>query len=108
MRPAPREINGANVIRYSPIDSRHHPTGNCRHMVAGVPQGPAEGVAVCQYGHDDGYYLFGCDVEWKPITDTWHAALEDAMRQAEFEYQGVSETWQRHAWPDENEPSDRS
>ncbi len=27
------------------------------------------------------------------ITDTWHATLEEALEQAEFEYEGVSKTW---------------
>jgi hypothetical protein len=37
--------------------------------------------------------LFGCDKEWHHITDTWHESLEEAKRQAEFEYEGVSATW---------------
>jgi hypothetical protein len=39
------------------------------------------------------YYLFGCDAEWNTVTDTWHKTLEEALEQAEFEYEGVSKTW---------------
>jgi hypothetical protein len=41
--------------------------------------------------------LFGCNAEWDSVTDTWHQTLEEAKEQAEFEYEGVSETWARHA-----------
>ena len=34
-----------------------------------------------------------CDPAWNTVTDTWHETLEDALEQAEFEYEGVAETW---------------
>jgi hypothetical protein len=96
MKPALREIGTAKVICYSPIDRRHRHTGNCRQVVAGVLQGPVAGLAICQYSGDSAYCLFGCNEEWRPITDTWHQTLEEAEEQAEFEYERVSGTWQTH------------
>jgi hypothetical protein len=93
MQPAPREIHGARVVCYSPIDHRHRHTGKCRHHVAGVFQGSASGLAICQYPGEDAYYLLGCNGEWEAITDTWHQTLEEAKSQAEFEYEGVAATW---------------
>jgi hypothetical protein len=90
--PAPNLIGEATVVCYSPIDSRHRPTGGCRQIVAGVLQGPAAGVAICRYDAS-GYYLFGCDENWQSVTDTWHPTIEEAKAQAEFEYEGVSMTW---------------
>jgi hypothetical protein len=55
--------------------------------------GPARCLAICQYPEQPGHYLFYCDDEWTCITDTWHQTREDAMQQAEFEYEGVSKTW---------------
>lgn len=55
--------------------------------------GPMAGLAICQYPDDDAVYLFGCDADWNNITDTWHQTVDDAKHQAEFEYQGVSDTW---------------
>ncbi len=95
MDPAPRQIGGANVLFYTPIDHRHRPTGNCKQIVAGILRGPAAGLAICQYEGEESFYLFGCDSEWKSVTDTWHQSLEDAMAQAEFEYAGVSNSWLR-------------
>ena len=80
-------------MRWSAIDGRHRPTGNCRQTVAGELQGPAAGLVICQYDGEDAYCLFGCDAEWNTVTDTWHATLEEALDQAEFEYEGVSQTW---------------
>lgn len=70
MEDAPESIDGAKVILFTPIDQRHHQTGNCRQVVAGVHQGPAAGLAICQYEGEEGYYLFGCDATWSSITDT--------------------------------------
>lgn len=95
MEPAPRVIGNAKVLYYLPIDRRHRPTGGCKQVVAGVVQGPAAGLAVCQYEGDDGFFLLGCNAEWREQTDTWHRTIEEAMEQAEFEYEGVTETWQR-------------
>ena len=78
-------------FRRSTDDIAH--TGTGQQFVAGALQGPAAGLAICQYDDDSGFYLFGCDEQWKCITDTWHQTLDEAMQQAEFEYEGVTETW---------------
>ena len=93
MKQPPKLIGGARLVRWSTIDNRHRPTGNFRQFVAGELQGSAAGLAICQHDGEEAYYLFGCDPEWGTVTDTWHETLEDALKQAEFEYEGVSATW---------------
>ncbi|MEK7832990.1 MAG: hypothetical protein AAB401_18015, partial [Acidobacteriota bacterium] len=88
---------GARVICFSPIDSRHKQTEKVLHVVAGTLQRPVAGLAVCQYEGEDTFYLFGCDSDWSSVTDTWHQTFEEAKEQAEFEYEGVSETWEHYA-----------
>jgi hypothetical protein len=95
--PAPRQLGDASVLCFTPIDHRHRHTGACRQLVAGVLQGAAAGLAICHFPGQVGFYLFGCDAEWNPVTDTWHETMEDALHQAEFEYEGVSRTWQKHS-----------
>lgn len=51
------------------------------------------GLAVCELPGAEAFYLFGCDGEWKVVTDSWHESLDDAKKQAEFEYEGISNTW---------------
>jgi hypothetical protein len=93
MKEPPNLVGGARLVRWSVIDDRHRFTGNCRQIVAGILQGPAAGLAICQYAGETAFYLFGCDAEWNTVTDTWHETLKDALKQAEFEYEGVSGTW---------------
>ena len=90
----PKEVGSAKVVLYTPIDERHRHTENCKQIVAGELMGAAAGLAICQYEGEDSFYLFGCDKNWETVTDTWHQTLEDAKEQAEFEYEGVSATWQ--------------
>ena len=92
MKEPPKLIGGARVLRWSEFDDRHRPTGSCRQIVAGVLQGPAAGLAICQYEGETAFYLFGCDAEWNTVSDTSHESLKDALEQAEFEYAGVSRT----------------
>lgn len=99
MGPPPASLDGAEIVLFTPIDHRHRPTGRCRHLVAGDLQGPAEALAICRYPGDDGCYLFGCDASWGVVTDTFHATVDEAMQQAEFEYEGVAATWRRPSPP---------
>ena len=55
--------------------------------------GAMAGLMICFNEHEQAYYLYGCDEDWKTVTDTWHTSLADAKDQAEFEYEGVSRTW---------------
>jgi hypothetical protein len=93
MHPCPSHIAGGRVVCYTPIDSRHRHTGNTRQIVNGQVLGTAAGLAICQHADDEGFYLYGCDQHWNPLSDTWHASLVEAQSQAEFEYIGSRETW---------------
>jgi hypothetical protein len=66
-----------------------------RHATPAGPLGPFLGLAVCGRPRE-GVYLFYCDGDWRRIADTWHATTEEAMRQAELEFEGVSAAWQEH------------
>jgi hypothetical protein len=80
-------------VCYTPIDGSPVPTGNTKQIVGGKLLGPARGLAICQYNGEESFYLFGCDENWVSLSETWHESLEDAKRQAEFEYVGTSSTW---------------
>lgn len=47
-----------------------------------------------QYGLARGLRLASGDADWNTVTDTWHQSLDDAKARAEFEYEGITETWQ--------------
>jgi hypothetical protein len=94
MHTIPQALDGARVLYYTQIDQRQTSTGKCRHTVYGEPLGAVSGLAICRYDDDAGeFYLFYCDENWDVRTDTCHTTLEEAMAQAEFEYEGVNATW---------------
>ena len=82
------------LIQYAIVTPATPSSGKTRHWVSGELVGPAAGLAI-RRSDSDGYYLFGCDANWEIVTDTWHATLEEAVRQAEFEYPGISRYWQK-------------
>ena len=93
MNQPPKEIDGAKVACFAEVSSAVRPTGTATHRREGQVLGPARGLAICQYPGEGGYYLFYCDENWAVRTDTFHSTLEDAKRQAEFEYEGISKYW---------------
>lgn len=86
-------IKGARVICWSPLDERHQTTGSCHHTLDGETKSPYLGVAIGQRAGDPMVYLYYCDAEWNPITDTYHASVGRAKEEAEREFTGVSKTW---------------
>lgn len=93
-KPAPAVIGGFKVICYTSIDSRHRFTGKTKQIVRGELMGAMSGLAICQPDKTDAVYLFGCDTDWNVVTDTWHQSLDEAKEQAEYEYEGVTQTWE--------------
>jgi hypothetical protein len=90
----PEIIDGARTLYWTQIDDRHRPTGNCRHFVRGVLLGPVKSLVIAQYPGDTQFYLFYCDEHWNVLTDALGDSLTEVHRRAEFEYEGVSNTWQ--------------
>jgi hypothetical protein len=79
---------------WSPIDKRHRATGNCSHtnLSTGQDDPVPHYVAIAQ---DDGvgFLLLHYDDQWNFITDTWHESFDEAQGQAEFEFEGITDTW---------------
>ncbi len=94
MSAVPLFLSGMPVIAYAWLDAHHGPTVGAPELVRGESFVPAA-LAICRDA-DGGFYLFGCNAEWDTVTDTWHETLEDAKHQAEFQYEGVSDSWQSH------------
>ncbi|MDI1241300.1 MAG: hypothetical protein PSX80_05205 [bacterium] len=94
MSGVPDLIGGARVLLFTSIDERHKHTSNTDQVVAGKLMGPAIRLAICKYEGEEAYYLFSCDEGWDSITDTYHESVEQAKEQAEFEYEGITATWQ--------------
>lgn len=81
----PTIIGGGRVLCYTRIDERHVPRGD----MEGVPYG----LAICDV-EGSGIFLFTCEDDWMPVFDSWHATVDEAKRQAAFEFGGVESTWE--------------
>jgi len=94
MTEPPKTIGGGRVLRYAAVGPQGRPTSGTRHYAGGTLQPPFSALSIVQCDGDAGYDLLYLDAEGNEITDTWHQTIEDAMRQAEFEYAGISAEWQ--------------
>jgi hypothetical protein len=93
MHDPPDTLDGAQVLCFTPIDDRHVVTNDTRHFRDGALQTGFAGLIIANYPGESGYYLYYCDEAWQAENDTWHASLEDAKAQAEFEFRGTRDTW---------------
>ena len=85
------------VLFSTPIDDRHRYPASAGRSLGACPGDLPWTCDLPVHEGDRGFYLLGCDHEWKAVTDTWHQTLQEAMAQAEFEYEGVPRTWSRPA-----------
>ena len=89
----PATLDGARVLMFTAIDSRHAVTGATRHLVNDQPLSGVAGLAIAQYAGEASVYLFYCSAEWQVLTDTLHDSTAEALSQAEFEFAGSLSTW---------------
>ena len=92
IKKAPDIIGGAKVLLYVSIEGMK-PIGRVEHIHIEKSVKPTVRLAICKYENEEGYYLFGCNSNWDSVTDTLHETLEDAIEQAEWEYEGLSGIW---------------
>ena len=87
----PREV----VLREVKLGETHAPTGRTRHHVGGVLMPPPAALRIVRYGQQEGFYLLYLNEGDEEMTDTWHATLEDALAQAEFEFRVAPSEWRQ-------------
>lgn len=93
--PVPSRIGNADVIMWAIISDELRTTGSTKHLIGGQLEAEFTALAICRYPNENGCYLFYCNSDWEAVTDTFHARLEDALEQAEFEYEGIGTSWTR-------------
>jgi hypothetical protein len=96
---APKILDSAVVLRYALVTDDVRPTSNTRHLRGALPIDgelaggelipPAKALAIVRYPGEDNVYLFGIDDNGQGQSDTWHETVEDALAQAEYEYEGL-------------------
>jgi hypothetical protein len=89
MMQAPREIDGARVLKVADL-AHATPTGQTRHYRDGELQAGFAALALAAYEDESGVYLFYCDEKWNCLNDTQHEDLAAAQAQAQAEFEGVT------------------
>jgi hypothetical protein len=83
----------ARLLREVRLRPEHRPTGKTRHSINGAAFPPTTTLRIVQYDGDPGYLLLHFDKDGREGADTWHATLDDAMAQANWEFQVNPEDW---------------
>ena len=86
--PPPPVLDGARVKKFVQLGALQRPTRATRHSVANFDEIVA-GLAIAQYEDSSDVYLFYCTESWEVVTDTYHDSEQDAMAQAEFEFDNL-------------------
>jgi hypothetical protein len=89
VKPVPPRIDGAEVLQIADLATAIS-AGRTHHLVDEAEVGDFAALAISRYDDEPGVYLFYCDGDWRPVTDTHHETIEDAIRQAEFEFGTVA------------------
>ncbi len=81
------------VFREVTLGSGHRVTGGTRHSRGGAELPPPAALRIVKFAGDSGYYLLYLDKEGLEMTDTCHDSVEEAMAQAEWEFQVKPHDW---------------
>jgi hypothetical protein len=90
----PKKIGSLEVIFTAIINTTCKHTKNCEHKVSGKTLGKAKWASITKPDDTGSCYLFMC-YDDDEFSDSIHASIEDAKDQAEWEYEGISNVWQK-------------
>ena len=81
------------VLRRVMLGKPHRSTGNTRLLRGAEVLPPPSELHIVKYLDIGGFGLLYLDEKGNAQTDTWHKTLEDAMAQADFEFQVKPLDW---------------
>jgi len=87
-------MNDTVLIAEVDLNQDKEPTGKTRHVVGGTEMQPPSRLRIVSCVNDSGYYLLYLDQHSAELTDTFHATLAEAYRQAEWEFGVKAADWQ--------------
>ncbi|MET8331740.1 hypothetical protein [Streptomyces sp. NPDC005181] len=85
---APTVLDGASVELYAQVEDAQRSTRRTRHSVDSFEE-RLSNLAITRYDGDPDYYLFYCSAEWEVLTDTCHPTKQEAIEQANFEFENL-------------------
>ncbi|MER5689147.1 hypothetical protein [Streptomyces sp. NPDC002205] len=84
----PTVLDGASVELYAHVEDAQRSTRRTRHSVVSFEEGLSH-LAIARYDGDPDFYLFYCSVDWEVLTDTCHPMKQEAIEQANFEFENL-------------------
>lgn len=81
------------VLNHVVLGSPNAPTGKTQHYAGSQAIPAASLLKIARYADEEGCYLLHFDNAGNELTDTFHESVEEAMAQAEWEYQVKSGDW---------------
>lgn len=81
------------LLKRVKLTSAHQRTGKTQHFHANRPIPEPVELRIVQYSSDPGFYLFYCDESGSEMTDTYHDSIQEAMAQANWEFQVKERDW---------------
>ncbi|TDY00566.1 ClpX C4-type zinc finger protein [Thiohalophilus thiocyanatoxydans] len=93
MRNIPRILNCSTVKAFAVLEGDQSPQpggilNRPRHYACRVTQ-----LAICQKREGTGFALYYCDDDWKTLHTRHFESIDEARRNAQTEYAGVSISW---------------
>jgi hypothetical protein len=85
---APAVLDGATVELYAHVGGAQRSSHRTRHSVDRFEE-RLSNLAIARYHGDPDYYLFYCSAEWEVLTDTCHPTKQEAIEQANFEFENL-------------------
>ena len=86
----------ADYIFLMKVDlSNYQATGKTKHFYGSMEFPMPHELQIVQYQGDKGFYLFYCGKNGNEFTDTYHETLEDALTQAEWEFNVRPDAWSK-------------
>jgi hypothetical protein len=67
--------------------------GRTKHTINGAPAPTPRMLIISAAETDSGVYLLYCDENGKEFTDTYHASVDEALKQAEWEFDVSPGSW---------------
>jgi hypothetical protein len=86
-------MNNYIIIKQVVLGPQHVPTGKTHHYDGEKELPHAVILKIVKYDDVEGFYLLHFDTAGKEITDTFHESVEDALAQAEWEFQVKPSEW---------------
>jgi hypothetical protein len=90
----PKNIGSLEIVFTAIIDDACKHTKNCEHCVDGKVLGKAKWASITKPDDTGLCYLFLCYIG-DVLSDSINESIEDSKSQAEWEYEGISNTWQK-------------